>query len=147
MANDFDPEWVALEAAMGPVQPLPEDIRENAAQFARFTAFVSSQWPEVPGLEVINTSIDGRINVRIYKPTEASTRSLPGGVFFHSGGTFAGDLDTEDAHCKVYASQTPCVVVSIDYRKTIEHPLSVATDDATEGFEWVRLTDQAFRPG
>ena len=53
------------------------------------------------------------MKVRIYQP-EFST-PLPLMIYFHGGGFFCGNLETEDAHCRYFAAKTPCTVISIDY--------------------------------
>lgn len=57
------------------------------------------------------------MEVRIYRPKLASMTSLPIMVYFHGGGYFAGNLDTEDAHCRIFAAKTPSLVISCNYEK------------------------------
>lgn len=38
-------------------------------------------------------------------------------IYFPGGGYIAGNLDTEDAHCRIFATKTPCLVISVNYPK------------------------------
>lgn len=38
-------------------------------------------------------------------------------IYFPGGGYIAGNLDTEDAHCRIFAAKTPCLVISVNYPK------------------------------
>jgi versiconal hemiacetal acetate esterase len=53
------------------------------------------------------------MKVRIYQPESSSP--VPLMVYFHGGGFFCGNLETEDSHCRYFAAKTPCTVMSIDY--------------------------------
>ncbi|EXJ91069.1 hypothetical protein A1O1_04176 [Capronia coronata CBS 617.96] len=57
----------------------------------------------------------GDLAVRIYQP--ASEKRLPLMIYFHGGGYIAGNLDTEDAHCRIFAAKVPCLVISVNYPK------------------------------
>lgn len=51
-----------------------------------------------------------------------------------------GDLDTEDADCRYFAQNTPCVVVSVDYRLAPEAEFRDILEDCVAGYEWVSNT-------
>lgn len=78
----------------------------------------------------------GEIDVRIYKP--ASDRPLPLMVFFPGGGYICGNLDTEDAHCRIFAAKTPCLVISVNYPKVPKAKLDQIIDVGYQAVTWVR---------
>lgn len=57
----------------------------------------------------------GSLDVRIYKPVSDQPLALM--IFFPGGGYIAGNLDTEDAHCRIFAAKVPCLVISVNYPK------------------------------
>ncbi len=76
----------------------------------------------------------GGFRVRVYNARSADGGAL---VFFHGGGHVIGSLDSHDAPCRALAAQTPCTVISVDYRLAPEHPFPAAADDATASFRAV----------
>ncbi len=98
---------------------------------------------ELPRPEIALPSVEdrgipgpaGEIPVRIYRPEAGGT--LPALVYFHGGGWVIGSLDTHDASCRELASQTGCVVVSVDYRLAPEHRYPAAAEDCFAAVRWV----------
>lgn len=80
---------------------------------------------------------DGEIPIRIYKPINSRSTSLPILVFYHGGGWVVGDLDSHDAMCRSFTNGAECIVVSVDYRLAPEHKFPAAVDDSFAAFEWV----------
>lgn len=74
--------------------------------------------------------------VRVYSPPTLLP-DPPALVYFHGGGWVLGDLESHDTLCSILASQTPCRVVAVDYRRAPEHPFPAAVDDALQAFDWV----------
>jgi acetyl esterase/lipase len=62
---------------------------------------------------------------------------LPVGVYYHGGGFVLGNLETEDADCRYFAQNTPCIIVAVDYRLAPDHKFEAILNDAVEGYEWV----------
>jgi acetyl esterase/lipase len=90
---------------------------------------------------VENRSIAGpdpgaEIPIRIYAPVAGGGGPHAALVFFHGGAFVLGDRYTEELRCLRYAAETPCVVVSVDYRLAPEHPYPAAVDDCFAGLEW-----------
>lgn len=83
-------------------------------------------------------SLDGRISARLYKPAAAAADAPPPAVvFFHGGGWVTGDIDTHDAVCRRLAHETPCAVVSVDYRRAPESHYPAALDDCYDATSYV----------
>ncbi len=78
----------------------------------------------------------GELPVRIYTPIERGDGPVPALVFFHGGAFVICDRYTEELRCLRYAAETPCVVVSVDYRLAPEHPYPAGVDDCYAGLEW-----------
>jgi acetyl esterase len=78
---------------------------------------------------------EGPIGARLYVPSGIS-QPAPLIVYFHGGGHVIGDLDTHDQPCRFLASQTPALLLAVDYRLGPEHPFPAAVDDALAAFRW-----------
>jgi acetyl esterase len=77
----------------------------------------------------------GDIPVRIYTPS--GNGPFPVLVFFHGGGWVICNLDTHDNICRNLTNQTPCIVVSVDYRLAPEHKFPAAPEDCYAATRWV----------
>ena len=75
--------------------------------------------------------------VRVLNPAGAGRKVLPTAVFFHGGGFFAGNLDTEDSAGRIMSSRTGIRVVTIDYCNGAITPLEDQLSDCMKGWEWV----------
>ncbi|HEY8075614.1 MAG TPA: alpha/beta hydrolase [Labilithrix sp.] len=89
--------------------------------------------PRPRGVRTEERTIGG-FRARVYNARNSDGGGL---VFFHGGGHVIGSLDSHDAPCRQIAAQTPCTVVSVDYRLAPEHPFPAAADDATASFRAV----------
>jgi acetyl esterase len=56
----------------------------------------------------------------------------------HGGGWVLGNLDSQDALCRLLATRAQSVVASVDYRLAPEHPFPEALDDAMAALTWLR---------
>jgi len=132
MQMPLDPqarEYLDQNASNPPIETLPVD---RARRFAASTVWVSA--PGVPVASVEDTEIQG-VPVRIYVPESESP--LPVLVYFHGGGWVTGNLDLVDSPLRVLAKETPCAVVSVDYRLAPEHPFPAPLEDCYAVTEWV----------
>src|SRR5277367_2637026 len=77
----------------------------------------------------------GEIPIRIYTPDVS--KPAPALIYFHGGGWVLGDLDSHDHVCRALANQTPCVVLSVDYRLAPELKFPAAVEDSYTALEWV----------
>jgi acetyl esterase len=73
----------------------------------------------------------------IYKPTNAIS-DLPVMIYFHGGGYMAGSIETEDPHCRIFASKTPCVVFNVEYPLASDgNNLDTIIDAGVNAVTWV----------
>jgi versiconal hemiacetal acetate esterase len=91
--------------------------------------------PPDPSVNTIDQIADG-VPIRIYTPPSAGTGKLPVGVYYHGGGYLVGNLDSEDAWCRYIAKNTPCIIVSVDYRLSTEHKFPAMLDDSLTAYKW-----------
>lgn len=82
------------------------------------------------------------MKVRVYQP-ESST-PLPLMIYFHGGGFFCGNLETEDAHCRYFAAKTPCVVMSIDYPLAPPSLIDPIIEAGIRSVSWCRAHASAY---
>jgi acetyl esterase/lipase len=91
-------------------------------------------------MQIVDSKIPGpasnpELTVRIYRP--AGFGSLPALLYCHGGGFIFGNLDSEHARCVQLSDGGRCVVVSVDYRLSPEHPYPAPVDDAYAALEWL----------
>lgn len=123
---------------------MPQFRKQFAAQRKRYnaSAFVKSTLPDPPNWSEKDTSIPVRdgssIPARIYLPnTPASPDGMPVVVFFHSGGWFMGDLDTELHDCQVICARTGAAVVNVAYRLYPDVDFPVPITDSYDAVKFV----------
>lgn len=66
-------------------------------------------------------------------------------IYFHGGGYIAGTLDTEDAHCRIFATKVPCLVISVNYPKAPRVKMDGIVDAGASAVEWVSSASYVFR--
>ncbi|CZS89361.1 related to Putative sterigmatocystin biosynthesis lipase/esterase STCI [Rhynchosporium agropyri] len=136
--------WLDYEKVLGS-RPLlsgsPQDIID---QFNGLGAALAAQAPP-PDTSVIteNTNADG-VPVRIYTPPSATGKKLPVGVYYHGGGWLVGSIDAEDAWCRVISKNTPCIIISVEYRLTQTDKWPAQLDDSLTAFNWARTNVTKF---
>lgn len=79
----------------------------------------------------------GKLDARLYTPTENATAPFSAMVYFHGGGFTNGDLDSLDAVCCSIAEGAGCVVLSVNYRKLPDHRFPAAYEDAVDAIRWL----------
>lgn len=85
---------------------------------------------KIPGYQ------DAPVGISIFEPEEGR-EPLPALVYFH-GGAFA--LQSAPCHKKLscsYALNTPCKVVSVDYRLLPENTFPIGLEDCFSAYRWV----------
>lgn len=58
-------------------------------------------------------------------------------IYFHGGGYIAGNLDTEDAHCRIFAAKVPCLLISVNYPKVPHVKLDDIIQVGIQSVTWV----------
>jgi acetyl esterase/lipase len=99
---------------------------------------------DVPGLDCDERRIDSidagvQVRVRIYRPPGTRTDEPLPGVLFLPGGGYA--LGTPEAFATTYQKligTRPCVIVSVDYRKSVEVPYPAALHDCYAALLWMK---------
>jgi len=84
----------------------------------------------------MDSSSHGSVEVRIYKPAVAE-KPLPLMIYFPGGGYIAGNLDTEDAQCRILAAKAPCLVISVNYPKVPKVKLDDIIQVGADAVPWV----------
>jgi versiconal hemiacetal acetate esterase len=111
------------------------------AQFNGLGQALAAQLPPPdPSVKSRDETADG-VSVRIYTPDGAEGKKLPIGVYFHGGGYVLGNLDAEDFWCRYFAKNTPCILVSVDYRLAPKFKHPAMLEDGVAVFNWVCLSN------
>jgi acetyl esterase len=76
------------------------------------------------------------IKLKIFTPVK-TTEALPVWVYFHGGGFAHGGYDLRPNFSKAIASKANCIVVSVSYRLSPEHPFPAGLNDCYEAVLWV----------
>lgn len=124
-----------LNEAPTPLKDLPP--AEARAAYDRFIIprnFDPVTLPHVEDREIPGAG--GPMRVRIYRP-DNDRNPLPVFLFIHGGGFVIGSIESRDPQCRLIARDTPCIVVSVDYRLAPEHPYPAAPEDCWAALEWL----------
>ena len=78
---------------------------------------------------------EGQVPGRVYRPD--ADGALPVVVYLHGGGWVLGSLDAADEPCRALANAVPCVVVSVDYRRSPETKFPGPLRDCVSAVRWV----------
>jgi acetyl esterase len=126
-------------------QPPAETIGVDAARLrSRAMTAHAPRGPEVFSVRDDTARCDGvDLPVRIYSPEGAGP--FPVVVYFHGGGFVLGDLETGDAHCRLFCAGADCVVVSVNYRHAPEVRFPVPVQDAYAATSWVARNVDSLR--
>jgi acetyl esterase len=77
----------------------------------------------------------GEIPIRVYTPDAEGP--LPILLYYHGGGWVIGSVDGSDNLCRALANQTPCIVVSVEYRLAPEAKFPAGPEDCYAATRWV----------
>jgi len=116
------------------LQPGPADaVKHLLKKQGRSTA------PEPVG-SVMDTFVPGPagpVRVRVYKPRNATSNSLPVVVYFHGGGFVIGSIAAYDASCRAITNAAGAMVCAVAYRKAPEHRLPAAHEDSYAATQYI----------
>jgi acetyl esterase len=124
----------ALRASGWP--PMHERTPRQARHEYRILAGATSTWRPVGSVrDAVAPGPVRDVPVRVYRPRRTAGPA-PLVVYLHGGGFVIGDLFTADSTCRSLAHLAGATVVSVHYRRTPEHPLPGAHDDAVVATRW-----------
>jgi acetyl esterase/lipase len=145
LADDFfryDPDLADFAAAAA--ANAGQGLGDPVAGRANAEAYLSMLGPTVDtsGLEVEDRTIPGpegapEVPVRVYRPAAPASTVVPGLIYIHGGGFYAGSLDTEHGAAAVIARELGIVVVSVDYRLAPEDPFPAGVEDSYAALVWL----------
>lgn len=138
MTFPLHPEMEALIAQRAASSPVANDVASRRRAWNGFSETLKQG--NSTDLDVEDQAIActcGTVAVRIYRPKTSKTALMPCAVYFHGGGFALGDLDSSDFVAAGIAEQADCVVVSIDYPLSPEHPYPAPFDASYGCVEWL----------
>ena len=91
--------------------------------------------PPDTSVKTEDVKINDYLTVRIYSPPNA-TGSDNLAIYFHGGGWAMGDLNIEDAQCRIISKGCNIIVVSVDYRLAPKHKYPAGLEDCVEASKW-----------
>jgi len=83
------------------------------------------------------------IKLKIFTPVKSAS-PLPIWMYFHGGGFAHGAYDARMNFPKAIAARANCIVVSVEYRLSPEHPFPAAPNDCYEATLWVSKNAASF---
>lgn len=137
LAKAFIEQYVASGGRSISSMPVEEARRSSGEMFA-----MAPPGPLVAKVE--NICIPGPgddIPIRVYTPEGfgplPGVGPLPVLVYFHGGGWVVGDVEAQDADCRMMANGAGCIVVSVDYCLAPENKFPAPAEDAYAATRWV----------
>ncbi len=102
---------------------------------AKVTKLLTKKSRWVGGIEDMQVpGPEGQIPVRLYKASSTASELL---IYFHGGGWVLGNLDAVEYPCRLLATGTGRIVVSVDYRLAPEHKFPAGPEDCYAVTKWV----------
>lgn len=136
--RNYDPEIAPLVGMLPAVSDLGdvEKVREfRANSQALFTsadrAEVRKENRRVPGPDAAPD-----VEVRIYRPADAGSETLPGIFEIHGGGFILGSIAMMEDWCQAMSASLRAVVVSVEYRLAPENPFPAGLEDCYAALCW-----------
>lgn len=151
----LDPAWLAHEKAANLLAPQPiiDSASERQASYSQRCKNLNSEllggrdMHLASGLTIHDFLVPGdakgssSVPVRSYIPALASAEAGSEGgtgplvIYYHGGGLYVGDLDSEDMTCRRICKGLQCTVYSVDYRLMPQHSADDSLADAVEAFK------------
>jgi acetyl esterase/lipase len=85
----------------------------------------------------IPTSDGHSVEARIYHSKKHPGDKLPLYIYLHGGGFHFGNLESEDMHCRLIASNVGAVVLSVNYRHTPKWTFPTPVHDVWDALDWI----------
>jgi acetyl esterase len=120
------------------VDPAARDFASMTVEEARDASelVVNDMLPAVDvewrDLEVPTRS--GSVTARLYRPGPDAAAPLL--VYFHGGGWMLGSVGMADRAMRKLALGSGCAVLSVEYRRTPEHPFPAPLEDCVDATRW-----------
>lgn len=121
-----------LSETSGP--PLEELSPEQAREAFAGLAILGDEGPEVAS--VVDRQLGGVPTV-VVTPERPDDQPLPVLVWIHGGGWVIGTAAESVPLCRQLAVAAGCIVVSVEYRLSPEHPAPAGFDDCLAVADWV----------
>lgn len=136
--QQLDPDVAALLVEVAAQNAPPTSSRTPQEARADLLASAQTLGADPPAIARVEERTlpgpAGALAARLYRPQ--SDGPLPLMVYYHGGGWVLGDLETHDGFCRTLAVETPCVVLSVDYRLAPEDPYPAAPEDCYAALLW-----------
>jgi acetyl esterase/lipase len=133
----LDPETRHVLDAL-PVLDLT-DIPTARANRAALAAELRAMTPPNPAVIIVDEEIPGDppVRVRRYRPADRDpAERLPCLVWIHGGGHVVGEVIQDDPTMEYLTATHGLTVVSVDWRRSPEHPFPAEMDDAYAALRW-----------
>lgn len=144
MARRLDPELATpldawLNATKGGINL--HDIPATRRMMDELAAAQMAKVPPIEGVSIEDRQVPGPegaldVFVRIYQPTDRPD-TLPALLWIHGGGYVLGSVERDDLLAKHLARVGQCVVASVEYRLTPEHPFPAPVEDCYAALKWL----------
>ncbi len=118
-----------------------KDFRRNERLGRRLSQGKKSEKMVCQELEIIKRD-GGKLRICVYSPLEKPDRELPGILWTHGGGFACGVPEAEIAVYEQLMEWSPCVIVSPDYRLSVEVPFPAAIEDSYDALLWLHKHTQ-----
>ena len=150
MTRRLDPELTApleawLKATKGGINLI--DIPAARRMMDELAAAQMAKAPPIEGISTTDRQVPGpagapNVFVRIYQPTDRPD-TLPALLWIHGGGYVLGSVERDDLLAKHLARVGQCVVASVEYRLTPEHPFPAPVEDCYAALKWLSAQSAA----
>ncbi|XP_067681604.1 ethyl acetate hydrolase-like [Haliotis asinina] len=120
------------------IELTPPEAREAGLTIAKLFGGDVEFDGQIKEFNVPSPAGEGSIPVSVYRTTKCPP-TAPVVVYFHGGGFVVGSRATVDSMCRSIARDTPCTVVSVEYRLAPENKLPASLDDAVCATRWVKM--------
>lgn len=119
------------------VDPAARDFASMTVEEARAASELVVE-DMLPALEVEWQDLDvptraGSVSARLYRPGPGPAPLL---VYFHGGGWMLGSVAMADRAMRRLALGAGCTILSVEYRRTPEHPFPAPMEDCVDATTW-----------
>jgi acetyl esterase len=95
----------------------------------------------VPSVDIQDHVIYGsngkNISIRIIRPVNSASKTLPIIIYFHGGGWILGGIDTHDRLIRELSNSVNAALVFVNYSRSPEAKYPVALEEAYDSLKWI----------